>query len=36
MKSSLVEAKLIFQGMSGMEIDETQITVEMDVKHNLR
>lgn len=36
MKSSLVGAKLMFQGMSGMEIDEMQITVEMDVKHNLR
>lgn len=36
MKRGLAEAKLIFQGMSGTKIDDVQITVEMDVKHNLR
>lgn len=36
MKRGQTEAKLIFQGMSGTEMDDVQITMEMDVKHNLR
>lgn len=36
MKRGRSEAKLVFQGMSGTEMDDVQITMEMDVKHNLR
>lgn len=36
MRRGLAQVKLIFQVMSGTEIDDVQVTVEMDVKHNLR
>lgn len=35
MKRGLAEAELLFQGMSGNEIDDVQITVEMDVTRDL-
>lgn len=36
MKKGPTEAKLIFQGMSGTEMDDVQITMEIDVKCNFR